>query len=72
MGGAREYTLNETSQAPHLFTHMWSLRNKTNKQGEKERKRENESERNKTRNKFLPVENRWLPERRWVGGWVKM
>lgn len=44
-----------------VFTHMWNLRKKPNGQRGKKR--------HKPKNRFLAIENRWLPEERRMGGW---
>ena len=47
-------------QIPYDFTHMCKLRNKTNEQ-----------RRDKQNQTLNYREQTWLPEGRWVGGWVK-
>ena len=68
--GAREYNAKQNKsvrerQIPYDFTHLWNLRNKTNKQ---RKKRESD----KPRNRFLNMENKLMVTRGEVGGgWVK-
>ena len=70
MDGAREYNARQNKsirerQIPYDLTHMWNLRNRTNEQRKRERERETKKQTLNYR------EQTWLPEGRWVGGWVK-